>query len=214
MRLILLGPPGAGKGTQAKKLIERYGIAQVSTGDILRAAVAEGSELGLKAKGYMEAGKLVPDELIVGIVEAKLNSPELASGYILDGFPRTIEQADALSRALAESGAKIDHALDIRVELSDLLDRALGRRVCSACGWICHVKSAPPAKDGVCDRCSGELARRADDNEETVKARYQGYLDQAEALKARYSDAKIYHQFDGSASIDEVASAIAEVLGS
>lgn len=182
MNLIFLGPPGAGKGTQAKMLIERYSIPQISTGDILRAAVAEETDLGKKAKEYMEAGKLVPDEVVIGIIEQRLKQSDCEKGFILDGFPRTVAQAEALDKVLENMGSKIDHVLSLDVPAEELIKRLTGRRTCKNCGAMYHVIFKPPKSEGICDKCGGELYQRSDDNEETVKSRLNVYEQQTRPL--------------------------------
>ena len=212
MRLILLGPPGAGKGTQAKRLIERYGIPQISTGDILRAAVREGTELGKTAKQYMDAGKLVPDEVVIGIIEERLKEPDCAKGYILDGFPRTVAQADALTEVLARMGQSIDHVVSIEVPDEELVERLTGRRTCRNCGAMYHVKFSPPKKPGVCDKCGGELFQRDDDKEETIRARLKVYQDQTAPLIAYYEKAGLLRRVSGVGTVDEIYERILGVL--
>ncbi|GAB4261773.1 adenylate kinase [Deferrisoma sp.] len=212
MRLILLGPPGAGKGTQAKRLIERYGIPQISTGDILRAAVRDGTELGRKAKEYMDAGKLVPDEVVIGIIEERLQEPDCAKGFILDGFPRTVPQADALGEVLGKLGQAIDHVVSIEVPDEELVERLTGRRTCRGCGAMYHVKFTPPAKDGVCDKCGGELYQRDDDREETIRSRLKVYHDQTAPLVEYYEKAGLLRRVPGQGSVDEIYQRILEVL--
>ena len=212
MRLILLGPPGAGKGTQAKRLIERYGIPQISTGDILRAAVREGTELGKTAKQYMDAGKLVPDEVVIGIIEERLKEPDCAKGYILDGFPRTVAQADALTEVLARMGQSIDHVVSIEVPDEELVERLTGRRTCRNCGAMYHVKFSPPKKPGVCDKCGGELFQRDDDKEETIRARLKVSQDQTAPLIAYYEKAGLLRRVSGVGTVDEIYERILGVL--
>jgi len=212
MNLILLGPPGAGKGTQAKKITEKYGYPQISTGDILREAVKDRTEMGLKAKEYMDGGQLVPDEVVIGIIKDRLAEDDCKNGFILDGFPRTIAQAEALRDVLANMGTEINHVLDIAVEEESLVERLTGRRTCKKCGYGYHIKFSPPSGDGVCDKCGGELYRRADDNEETVKQRFKVYKDQSEALKSFYGDSGRYSRIDGEKGIEEVFGDIVGVL--
>jgi len=213
MRLILLGPPGAGKGTQAKRLIERYGIPQISTGDILRAAVRDGTDLGRKAKQYMDAGKLVPDEVVIGIIEERLQQPDCAKGFILDGFPRTVAQADALNRVLANLGQAIDHVVSIEVPDEELVERLTGRRTCRGCGAMYHVKFSPPKAQGVCDKCGGELYQRDDDREETIRARLKVYHEQTAPLVEYYEKAGLLRRIPGQGSVDEIYARIEGVLG-
>ena len=212
MRLILLGPPGAGKGTQAKRLIERYGIPQISTGDILRAAVREGTELGKKAKQYMDAGQLVPDEVVIGIIRERLKEADCAKGFILDGFPRTVPQAEALKSVLAELGQALDHVVSIEVPDEDLVERLTGRRTCRKCGAMYHVKFTPPKQEGVCDKCGGELYQRDDDKEETIRARLKVYHDQTAPLVEFYNEEGLLRRIDGVGSVDEIYGRILGVL--
>ena len=212
MRLILLGPPGAGKGTQAKRLIERYGIPQISTGDILRAAVREGTELGKKAKQYMDAGQLVPDEVVIGIIRERLKEADCAKGFILDGFPRTVPQAEALKSVLAELGQALDHVVSIEVPDEDLVERLTGRRTCRNCGAMYHVKFTPPKQEGVCDKCGGELYQRDDDKEETIRARLKVYHDQTAPLVEFYNEEGLLRRIDGVGSVDEIYGRILGVL--
>lgn len=213
MNLILLGPPGAGKGTQAQFLIDRFGIPQVSTGDMLRAAVAAGTELGLKAKGCMDAGELVPDAVVVGIVTERLQQPDCAKGFILDGFPRTEAQADALKAALAGSGLKIDRVIAFAVDEEALVERLTGRRACRGCSAGYHVTFDPPQVEGVCDKCGGELYQRDDDQEATIRKRLQVYHGQTAPLISYYSGEGLLTEIDGMAPIDIVRDEILRVLG-
>ena len=185
MRLILLGPPGAGKGTQAKRLASGLGAPQISTGDILRQAVSDGTELGRKAKSFMDRGALVPDEVVIGIIEERLRRHDCARGYILDGFPRTLPQAEALLRTLTSIQASLDRVLSIEVPEEELVKRLAGRRVCRACGYMYHVKTNPARQAGVCDKCGGSLYQRDDDKEETIRHRLRVYREQTEPLIAR-----------------------------
>ncbi len=212
MRLILLGPPGAGKGTQAKRLIERYGIPQISTGDILRAAVREGTELGKKAKQYMDAGQLVPDEVVIGIIRERLKEADCAKGFILDGFPRTVPQAEALKGVLSDLGQALDHVVSIEVPDEDLVERLTGRRTCRTCGAMYHVKFNPPKQEGVCDKCGGELYQRDDDREETIRARLKVYHDQTAPLVEFYTKEGLLRRIDGVGSVDEIYGRILGVL--
>ena len=182
MKLILLGAPGAGKGTQAEKIVEKYGIPAISTGNILRAAVKDGTEMGIKAKSFMDAGQLVPDEVVIGIIKDRLKEKDCENGFILDGFPRTIPQA----QALLESGNDIDKVLDIEVPDEKITKRMSGRRVCSKCANSYHIEYKKPAKEGICDACGGELVQRKDDAPETVLARLAEYHQMTEPLKDFY----------------------------
>ena len=214
MNLILLGGPGAGKGTQAKKLIDKFQIPQISTGDILRAAVKEGTEMGRKAKEYMDAGKLVPDEVVIGIIKDRLKQSDAQKGFILDGFPRTVPQAEALDKVLSDMGSKIDHVVSIEVDEEALVTRLTGRRTCknADCGQMYHVKFTPPAKEGVCDRCGGELYQRDDDNEATVRNRLATY-NQATAPLIDYYQAKgLLRPIKGVGSIDDIFKQIVNLV--
>ena len=187
MRLILLGAPGAGKGTQSKRLVEKYGIPQISTGDILRAAVKDETKLGLEAKSYMDKGELVPDSVVIGIIEERLREPDCKKGFILDGFPRTVVQADALEETLEEMDLSIEHVLNIQVNDDELIKRLSGRRICKECGEAYHVDLSPPKKMNVCDKCSGELYQREDDKEATISERLKVYGSQTSQLIDYYS---------------------------
>ncbi|MFC2286972.1 MAG: adenylate kinase [Selenomonas sp.] len=212
MHILLMGPPGAGKGTQAANLVKEFGIPHISTGDMFRAAVKEGTELGLQAKACMDAGKLVPDEVTIGIVKERLAKPDCKKGFILDGFPRTVEQADALTGILKELGLSLTAALNITVPAADLIERAVGRRICKSCGATYHVKFNPPQKAGVCDTCAGDLYQRADDSEETMKNRLSVYEAQTKPLIAYYEKAGVYKEIDGRKAIDEVKAAMIAAL--
>lgn len=213
MNLILLGPPGAGKGTQAKKIMAQYRIPQISTGDILRKSVKDKTEMGIKAKGFMDAGKLVPDEVVIGIINDRLKEEDSRKGFILDGFPRTLAQAKALGEMLENAGSAINYVLDIAVEQNFLVERITGRRTCKNCGDGYHIRFSPPAKEGVCDHCGGGLFQRDDDNEETVKQRFEAYKEQSKLLKSYYGDSGKYSHIDGKKDIDEVFGNIREILG-
>ena len=213
MNIILLGPPGAGKGTQAKRLEERYGIPQLSTGDMLRAAVKSGSELGQQAKKVMDAGELMPDELMVRMIEDRVQQPDCKNGFILDGFPRTVPQAEALDEMLAEKGKQLDAVIELKVDEEALVERITGRYSCAGCGAGYHDKFQKPKQDGVCDNCGGtNFKRREDDNEETVRARLKAYHDQTAPILPYYRDKGILKQVDGMADIDEVTRQLQEVL--
>ncbi|MDO3379096.1 adenylate kinase [Geoalkalibacter halelectricus] len=208
MKLILLGPPGAGKGTQAKMLTERFGIPQISTGDILRAAVAAGTEMGLKAKSYMDRGALVPDEVVIGIVRDRLQEPDCDKGFILDGFPRTVPQADALGKELSAMGKALDAVVSLTVDEEALVERLTGRRTCSGCGRGFHVQFDPPAVASVCDGCGGALVQRDDDREETIRNRLKVYGEQTAPLIDYYRGKGVLKEVDGMAGIAEVQSSI------
>jgi adenylate kinase len=204
MNLILFGPPGAGKGTQAKKMVDLYGIPQISTGDILRANVREGTELGLAAKAYMDKGELVPDDVLIGIIKNRLKEPDCEKGFILDGYPRTRPQADALTILLDEINKPIDVVLNLEVPDDELVERISGRLMCSKCGASYHRTFNPPKKEGVCDICGGELFQRADDIEEAVMNRLDVYKKQTQPLIDYYTKKGILVTLDGTKGIDEV----------
>jgi adenylate kinase len=212
MNIILLGPPGAGKGTQAKMLIDKYQIPQISTGDILRAAVKEGTSLGKEAKSYMDKGELVPDSVVIGIVEERIQEPDCAKGYMLDGFPRTVPQAEALDGMLSNLNAEIDHVVSIEVANEELVKRLTGRRTCRECGAGYHVMFDPPKVEGVCDKCGGELYQRDDDNEETVRSRLNVYESQTLPLIDYYKVQEKIRPIDGVGDIKEIFGRITSVL--
>ena len=209
MKLILLGAPGAGKGTQAEILSRKLGIPTISTGNILRAAMKNGTPVGLKAKSFVEAGQLVPDDVVIGIVEERLAESDCAGGYILDGMPRTIPQAEALEKA----GIDIDCALSIEIADETIIERMGGRRTCANCGATYHVVSAPPKTEGVCDSCGGELSVRKDDAPETVKARLEVYHRETEPLKAFYAERGKLKSVANQATIEATTAAIEQPLG-
>lgn len=212
MNIILLGPPGAGKGTQAKQLVERYGIPQVSTGDILRAAVKDQTAMGIRAKSYMDQGALVPDEVVIGIIRDRLAMADCASGFILDGFPRTVPQADALAQVLTDLGRSIEHVISIQVDKEELLGRITGRRTCRSCGRGYHVRFDPPKNDAICDACSGELYQRDDDKEDTMRRRLEVYDAQTAPLIAYYGREQKLRTVIGTGSIDEIQGALVKIL--
>jgi len=212
MNLIFLGPPGAGKGTQAKLLSEKYQIPQISTGDILRAAVRDQTPMGLKAKACMDSGALVPDEVVVGIVHERLSMQDCCKGFILDGFPRTIAQADALKNTLTQLGKKIEHVISITVDNDELLTRITGRRTCVKCGKGYHVLFDPPKKDGICDVCGSELIQRDDDKEETMKKRLSVYDQQTEPLIDYYSKESLLRPIIGQGSIESIQNQIIKTV--
>ena len=209
MKLILLGAPGAGKGTQAEILSAKLGIPTISTGNILRAAIKEGTEIGLQAKSYMDAGKLVPDSVIIGIVAQRLSQPDCQSGFILDGVPRTLPQAEALD----QHGITFDHVLSIEISDEEIEQRMSGRRVCAQCGAPYHVKSKPPKQEGVCDTCGGALVQRADDKAETVRQRLAVYHAETEPLKGYYQQKGVLVPVDNQPTIEATTQVIVEALG-
>lgn len=212
MNIIFLGPPGAGKGTQAKILVEKYGIPQISTGDMLREHVAKGTELGLKAKEYMEKGQLVPDVIILDMVKERLSQPDAQKGFILDGFPRTVAQAEALDKILEEMSKKIEFVLALIVPDEELVTRLTGRRTCKNCGMMYHIKFKPPKVEGKCDACGGELYQRADDNEETVRNRLKVYHEQTAPLIEYYKKKEVLFEVDGNKSIEEITQQLVNIL--
>lgn len=212
MNIIIFGPPGAGKGTQAKKTVDFYGIPQISTGDILRANVREGTELGLAAKAYMDKGELVPDEVLIGIIKNRLKEEDCEKGFILDGYPRTIPQADALATILDEINKPIDVVLNLEVPDEELVERISGRLMCSNCGASYHRTFNPPKKEDVCDVCGGELFQRDDDREEAVKNRLTVYKRQTQPLIDYYAKKSLLVSLDGTKGIDEVFEDIKAVL--
>ena len=213
MKIIMLGAPGAGKGTHAKGIVEKYKIPTISTGDIFRQNIKEGTELGKKAKSYMDAGDLVPDELVCDLVVDRLQKDDCKNGYILDGFPRTIPQAEALTEALKKQGTAIDYALEIAMKDEDIIERMGGRRVCAKCGATFHAVKIPPKVEGICDNCGGNLELRDDDKPETVKKRLDVYHEQTAPLIEYYKKQGIHHAVDGNLGIEGVAKAIGDILG-
>ncbi len=212
MNLIFLGAPGAGKGTQAKRAVEKYGIPQISTGDMLREAVAKGTELGKKAKEYMDKGELVPDEVVIGIVKERLQQPDCEKGFILDGFPRTLAQAEALDEMLKELGKKIDAVINIAVPEEEVVKRIVNRRTCKKCGAVYHLIYAPPKEDNKCDKCGGELYQRDDDKEETVRERYRVYKQNTEPLIEYYRKKGVLYDVDGTKDIEGVWEEVVSIL--
>lgn len=213
MKIIMLGAPGAGKGTQAKKIAAKYNIPHISTGDIFRANIKNGTELGKKAKTYMDQGLLVPDELVVDLVVDRVNQEDCENGYVLDGFPRTIPQAEALTKALAAMGQKVDYAIDVDVPDENIVRRMSGRRACVGCGATYHIVYAPTQKEGICDTCGGELILRDDDKPETVQKRLNVYHEQTQPLIDYYTEAGILRAVDGTVDIEDVFQAIVNILG-
>ncbi len=213
MKNVMLGAPGAGKGTQAKKIAEKYSIPHISTGDIFRANIKNGTELGMKAKTYMDQGLLVPDELVVDLVVDRLGQDDCANGYVLDGFPRTIPQAEALDAALTKAGQAVDYAINVEVPDENIVKRMSGRRACVNCGATYHIVYAPTKVENVCDTCQGNLILRDDDKPETVQKRLNVYHEQTQPLIDYYTKKNILVEVDGTVDIDDVFAAIVKVLG-
>ena len=213
MKIIMLGAPGAGKGTQAKKIAAKYDIPHISTGDIFRANIKNGTELGNKAKTYMDQGLLVPDELVVDLVVDRVQQDDCKNGYVLDGFPRTIPQAEALDKALAALGDKVDYAIDVNVPDENIVNRMGGRRACVGCGATYHLVYAPTKTEGICDVCGKELILRDDDKPETVQKRLNVYHEQTQPLIDYYTNAGILKTVDGTVDINDVFAALVEILG-
>lgn len=209
MKLILLGPPGAGKGTQAEVLTNKLSIPSISTGNILRAAVKNGTPIGLKAKEYMDAGKLVPDEVIIGVISERLQEPDCANGFILDGVPRTIPQAEALEKA----GIAFDHVVSIEISDDEIVERMAGRRVCTSCGTPFHITGRPPKTEGICDLCGGKLELRGDDKPEVVSARLKVYHEETAPLKAFYEARKLLREVANQSTIEATTAEILKALG-
>ncbi|MEK6682468.1 MAG: adenylate kinase [Nitrospirota bacterium] len=212
MRIVLLGAPGAGKGTQAKKLIEKYNIPQISTGDILRKAVADGTPLGKEAKSYMDKGELVPDKVVIGLIEERLGQNDTKKGYILDGFPRNTAQAETLDKMLKDLVMPLDSALSIDVPKDDLMKRLTGRRTCKKCQQMYNVYFSAPKKDGVCDKCGGELFQRDDDKEETIKKRLDVYEAQTAPLIDYYKKKGMLKSISGTGSIEDIFSKVCAAI--
>jgi adenylate kinase len=213
MKLVLMGAPGAGKGTQAERIVEKYGVPHISTGDMFRAAIKGGTELGLKAKSFMDAGNLVPDEVTIGIVQERLGENDCEKGFLLDGFPRTVAQAEALETILDELNRPLDFAVNIDVPKDNLMERLTGRRICKSCGATYHLFFNPPKQEGTCDKCGGELYQRPDDNEETVGRRLEVYLQQTKPLLDFYEEKGYLKNIDGDQEIDKVFSDLQDLFG-
>ncbi|KKK37076.1 adenylate kinase [Mesobacillus campisalis] len=213
MNLVLMGLPGAGKGTQADKIVAKYNIPHISTGDMFRAAMKEGTELGLKAKSFMDQGALVPDEVTIGIVRERLSKEDCQNGFLLDGFPRTVAQAEALENILEGLDRKIDYVINIDVDQSILMERLTGRRICKSCGATYHLVFNPPAQEGTCDRCGGELYQRADDNADTVQNRLEVNIQQTQPLLNFYETKGYLRNINGQQDISAVFADIEKLLG-
>lgn len=212
MRLVLLGPPGVGKGTQASAIVEKYNIPHISTGDIFRANIKEGTDLGKKAKEYMDKGLLVPDDIVVSIVKDRLTEEDCKRGFLLDGFPRTIKQAEILDEELDKMGINLDKVVNIYADKETLIERAVGRRICKVCGKTYHIKFNPPKEEGICDLDGGELFQREDDTKETVSTRIEVYEDQTQPLIEYYKNKGIIANVDGTQPIEKVFQDIVEAL--
>ncbi len=213
MKIIMLGAPGAGKGTQAKKIADSYHIPHISTGDIFRANIKEGTELGKKAKEYMDQGLLVPDELVVNLVVDRVQKEDCANGYVLDGFPRTIPQAECLDEALTKLNTKIDYAINVEVPDENIINRMSGRRACVSCGATYHIVNVPSKVEGICDRCGKELILRDDDKPETVKKRLDVYHEQTQPLIDYYTKQGCLVEVDGTQAMEDVFASIVKILG-
>lgn len=212
MRIILLGAPGSGKGTQAKMLVEKYSVPQISTGDLLRAAVAEGTPLGLQAKAIMDAGQLVSDEIVLGIIKERLGQDDAKNGFILDGFPRTLVQAEALDNMLNQLSWPIDGAILFDVDYEKIVKRITGRRTCGQCGQMYNIYTSPPKQEGICDKCGGELQQRADDNEETIRKRLEVYEEQTAPLVDYYAGQNKLSKITAEGDIDKIFASLCDVI--
>lgn len=212
MNIVLMGLPGAGKGTQADEIVKKYDIPHISTGDMFRAAISEGTELGVKAKSFMDQGSLVPDEVTIGIVRERLSQADCDEGFLLDGFPRTVPQAEALNELLADLGKKVTYVININVEKEELISRLTGRRICKVCGSSYHLQFDPPKVEGRCDKDDGELYQRADDNPETVTNRLEVNMSQTQPLLDFYEKQGVLKNVDGQKPIDEVFKAVDAIL--
>ncbi|AZS17430.1 adenylate kinase [Paenibacillus motobuensis] len=212
MNVLFMGPPGAGKGTQAEVIVNEFGIPHISTGDAFRLAMKQGTPVGMKAKEYIDKGLLVPDDVTVGIVRERLQQSDCENGFLLDGFPRTLSQAEALEELLNELGRKLEHVINLKVDRDKLMARLTGRRICKSCGSTYHVIFNPPAQEGVCDKCGGELYQRSDDNEESVGTRLDEYINKTAPLLKFYEDKGLLRQVDGEQEIDSVSKEIVSIL--
>ncbi|MDN4069218.1 adenylate kinase [Paenibacillus vini] len=212
MNILFMGPPGAGKGTQAEVIVNEFGIPHISTGDAFRLAIKQGTPVGIKAKEYMDQGLLVPDDVTVGIVRERLQQSDCEKGFLLDGFPRTLSQAEALEDLLSGLDKKLDHVINLKVDRNKLLARLTGRRICKSCGSTYHVIFNPPVQEGVCDKCGGELYQRSDDNEESVGTRLDEYINKTAPLLTFYEDKGLLRQVDGEKEIGTVSSEIVSIL--
>ncbi|WP_152395405.1 adenylate kinase [Paenibacillus guangzhouensis] len=212
MNILFMGPPGAGKGTQAERIVNEFGVPHISTGDAFRLAMKQGTPIGVKAKEYIDQGLLVPDDVTIGIVRERLAQPDCEKGFLLDGFPRTLSQAEALDDILTSMSRKLDHVIDLKVDRDLLLARLTGRRICKSCGATYHVIFNPPQQSGVCDKCSGELYQRSDDSEEKVGTRLDEYINKTAPLLAYYEAKGLLRQVDGEKEIDTVTSEIVSLL--
>lgn len=213
MKIIMLGAPGAGKGTQAKKIADKYGIPHISTGDIFRANIKGGTELGMKAKSYIDQGQLVPDDVTIGMLLERISETDCAGGYVLDGFPRTIPQAESLTKALEDRGEKVEYAIDVDVPDDEIVSRISGRRACLTCGATYHVATIPPKVEGICDACGEGLVLREDDKPETVQKRLEVYHSQTQPLIEYYKRAGMLVSVDGTKGLNSVFEDISNVLG-
>ncbi|MFD3261778.1 adenylate kinase [Paenibacillus lentus] len=212
MNILFMGPPGAGKGTQAEAIVNEFGIPHISTGDAFRLAIKQGTPVGLKAKEYIDQGLLVPDDVTVGIVRERLQQSDCEKGFLLDGFPRTLSQAEALEELLSELNRKLTHVINLKVDRNKLLARLTGRRICKSCGSTYHVIFNPPKQEGVCDKCGGELYQRSDDNEESVGTRLDEYINKTAPLLQFYEEKGLLREIDGEQEIDTVTKEIVSLL--
>ncbi|MGG1877917.1 adenylate kinase [Paenibacillus campinasensis] len=212
MNILFMGPPGAGKGTQAEHIVNEFGIPHISTGDAFRLAIKQGTPVGIKAKEYIDQGLLVPDDVTIGIVEERLQQSDCEKGFLLDGFPRTLSQAEALDEILARLNTGLDHVINLKVDRDKLMARLTGRRICKQCGSTYHVIFNPPKQEGICDKCGGELYQRSDDNEESVGIRLDEYINKTAPLLTFYENKGLLRQIDGDQEIDAVSAQIASIL--